>query len=58
MGEGGVRQLTLCDNVLAAHGHSGTPHPSSFYFTLFFFLPYFMDVGHVGASLPFPVLDR
>lgn len=35
MQEGGVRQLALSDNVLAAHVHSGTS--SAFYFTRFIF---------------------
>ena len=52
---GGVR--TLSDNVLAAHVHSGTSQLLSI-FTHFIFSAYFMDVGHVGASLSFLLPDR
>ncbi len=50
--------MTLPDNVLAARVHSGTSQPFLFLFHPFYFAPYFMDVGHVGASLSFPLLDR
>lgn len=51
--KGEVKHSALTDNVLAAHVHSGTSQPSYFIFS-----PYFMEAGHVGASLSFPLLAR
>lgn len=45
MGSGGVKQLDLSGNVLAAHVQSGTSQPFSFSRCIFH--PVFMDAGQV-----------
>lgn len=48
-----VGQLAPSDNVPAAHVHSGTSQPVFFSISPpFYSSPYFMDVGHAGASSP------